>query len=142
TWSYTLNTTPALRTGEIEPGADFVAYFFPRIAVYDDIDGWNTYQYNGTQEFYNDFCHFRATITVPNNQVIWATGNLLNAKDVLSDKTYQRLQQSEKNDAIITIIDSTEFTTATNHVNENNTWVYEASDVSDFVFDCSDHFIW
>ena len=48
-WSYILNKTSAIRTGEVDPGTDFVAYFFPRIAVYDDIDGWNTYPYNGVQ---------------------------------------------------------------------------------------------
>jgi hypothetical protein len=120
-WSYTLNKTSNIRTGEIDPGADFVAYFFPRIAVYDDIDGWNTYPYKGLQEFYNDFCHFKAAITVPNNQVVWATGDLLNAKDVLSEKIYQRLQQAEKNDGIISIIDSTEILNAANHTNAVNT---------------------
>lgn len=141
-WSYTLNKTPGLRTGEIEPGADFVAYFFPRIAVYDDIDGWNTYQYNGTQEFYNDFCHFKASITVPNNQLVWATGDLLNAKDILNEKAYQRLQKAEINDDVITIVDSTEISSATDHANASNTWQFEASDVTDFVFGCSDHYMW
>ena len=142
TWSYTLNKTPALRTGEIEPGADFIAYFFPRIAVYDDIDGWNTYQYNGTQEFYNDFCHFKAAITVPNNQVVWATGTLLNGPDVLNEKVYQRMQQAEKSNDIITVIDSTESENATIHSNPTNTWQFEANDVTDFVFACSNHYMW
>jgi peptidase M1-like protein len=141
-WSYTLNKGSHIRTGEIDPGADFVAYFFPRIAVYDDIDGWNRYPYNGRQEFYNDFCDFKAAITVPNNQVVWATGDLLNAKEVLSDKVFQRLQQAEKNDAIVTLIDSTEMASATNHNNSNNTWQFEAKNVSDFVFACSDHYMW
>ena len=141
-WSYTLNKTSNIRTGEIDPGADFVAYFFPRIAVYDDIDGWNTYQYNGILEFYNDFCHFKVAITVPGNQVVWATGNLLNAKDVLIEKIYHRLRQAEKNDAVVTIIDSTEIADATNHTNVTNTWQFEANDVSDFVFACSDHYMW
>jgi hypothetical protein len=141
-WSYILNKTSDIRTGEIDPGADFVAYFFPRIAVYDDIDGWNTYPYNGSQEFYNDFCHFKAAITVPNNQVVWATGNLLNAKDVLNEKIYDRLQQAEKNDDIITVMDSTDITDATNHVNATNTWQFEANDVTDFAFACSNHYMW
>ena len=141
-WSYILNKTSDIRTGEIDPGADFVAYFFPRIAVYDDIDGWNTYPYNGTQEFYNDFCHFKAAITVPNNQVVWATGNLLNPKDVLSEKIYEQLQHAEKNDNIITVIDSTDIPNATNHTNDSNTWQFEANDVTDFVFACSDHYMW
>ncbi len=141
-WFYTLNKTSDIRTGEIDPGVDFVAYFFPRVAVYDDIDGWNTYPYNGTQEFYNDFCHFKAAITVPNNEVVWATGNLLNGKDVLNEKIYQRLQQAEKNDDVMIIIDSTEMSEATNHANTTNTWEFEANDVTDFVFGCSDHYMW
>lgn len=141
-WSYTLNKGSHIRTGEIDPGADFIAYFFPRIAVYDDIDGWNNYPYNGTQEFYNDFCHFKVAITVPNKQVVWATGSLVNAKDVLSDKSYQRLQEAEKNDRIITIIDSTEYQSATNQNKGTNTWDFEADNVTDFVFACSDHYMW
>ena len=141
-WSYILNKTSHIRTGEIDPGADFVAYFFPRIAVYDDIDGWNTYFYNGNQEFYNDFCHFKAAITVPSNQVVWATGNLLNAKEVLNEKTFERLQSAEKNDSIITVIDSTEMQHATNQNKPENTWQFDAEDVTDFVFACSDHYMW
>ena len=141
-WSYTLNKTSHIRTGEIDPGTDFIAYFFPRIAVYDDIDGWNTYPYNGRQEFYNDFCHFKAAITIPNNQLVWATGNLLNGKEVLSEKIYKRLQQAEKNDDVITVVDSTEILNATNQTQATNTWKFEANDVPDFAFACSDHYMW
>ncbi|MDB5229923.1 MAG: peptidase, partial [Chitinophagaceae bacterium] len=143
-WHYTLNKGSHMRTGEIDPGADFIAYFFPRIAVYDDIDGWNNYPYTGTQEFYNDFCHFKAAITVPADQAVWATGNLLNAKDVLAEKTYNLLLSAEKNDAVIHIIDSTDLKNKnfTNHSKAANTWLFEASDVTDFVFACSDHYVW
>jgi hypothetical protein len=47
TYHYILNKGSHNRTGEIEPSAAFIAYFFPRIAVYDDIDGWNTHPYDG-----------------------------------------------------------------------------------------------
>src|SRR5205814_8916150 len=104
--------------------------------------GWNTYQYNGLQEFYNDFCHFKAAITVPNSQVVWATGNLLNAGQVLNEKVYQRVQQAEKSNDIITLIDSTEIANATTHSNHTNTWQFEANDVTDFVFACSNHYMW
>lgn len=143
-WHYILNKTSHIRTGEIDPGADFVAYFFPRIAVYDDIDGWNQYPYTGHVEFYNDFCHFKAAITVPTNQVVWATGNLLNGQEVLSDKIYQRVQAAEKNDAVVYIIDSSDLkqNNYTTHDHASNTWVYEADDVTDFAFACSDHYLW
>jgi len=143
-WHYTLNKRSHIRTGEIDPGADFVAYFFPRIAVYDDIDGWNQYPYLGSQEFYNDFCHFKAAITVPNNHVVWATGNLLNGADMLAAKNYQRLQQAEKNDAIVYIVDSADLAAKnyTSHDHAFNTWQYEADNVTDFAFACSDHYLW
>jgi hypothetical protein len=141
-YSYKLNKHSHMRTGEIDPGADFVAYFFPRIAVYDDIDGWNRIPYLGNLEFYNDFCRFNVLISVPSTQVIWATGNLVNGKDVLSAPVYERLQEAEKNDAITTLIDSTELHTATSHTNPTNTWHFTADSVTDFVFACSDHYMW
>jgi hypothetical protein len=143
-YHYTLNKGSHMRTGEIEPGAAFIAYFFPRVAVYDDIDGWNTIPYTGTQEFYNDFCHFSALITVPANFVVWATGDLKNGHDVFTPTYYQRLQQAEKNDAIISIIDTADLRkgniTATSK--PYNTWHFDADDVTDFVFATSDHYIW
>ena len=44
-----------MRTGQVDSTSYFIAYFFPRIAVYDDIDGWNDFFYSGRAEFYNDF---------------------------------------------------------------------------------------
>ncbi len=140
---YTLNKSPSLRTGQVDVNSAFVAYFFPRIAVYDDIDGWNQNPYIGTQEFYNDFCHFKAAITVPKDFVVWATGDLKNAKDVLQNKFYERLQLAEKSDASSFIIDSADIaegqvTTA----NAHNTWLFEADNVTDFVFATSNHYMW
>lgn len=103
---YTLNKTSHIRTGEIEPGADFIAYFFPRIAVYDDIDGWNMEPYLGPQEFYNDFGNFNAAITVPGNYVVWATGDLANCNEVLNEPFCQRLHTAEQQDEVVNIIDS------------------------------------
>ncbi|MFI5130606.1 MAG: M1 family metallopeptidase [Chitinophagales bacterium] len=143
-YHYKINKNSHIRTGEIEPGAAFIAYFFPRVAVYDDIDGWNTIPYTGTQEFYNDFCHFSALITVPSNFVVWATGDLKNGKDVLSPAYYQRLQQAEKNDAMVYIIDTTDLKKGgiTPTGKSHNTWHFDADEVTDFAFATSDHYIW
>jgi len=81
-YSYTLNKGSFIRTGQIDAGAFFISYFFPRITVYDDIDGWNTYPYTGQYEFYNDYGHFNAEITVPADYQVWATGNLKNQEAV------------------------------------------------------------
>jgi hypothetical protein len=143
TYHYTLNKGSHIRTGEIETNASFIAYFFPRISVYDDIDGWNTIPYNGQQEFYNDFCNFKTSITVPKGFVVWATGDLKNTSEVLAPRYVQLLQQAEQTDSYITIIDSTDLK-AGNITADNsfNTWRFEASNVTDFVFALSDHYLW
>ena len=142
-FSYTLNKTSHIRTGEIEPGADFIAYFFPRIAVYDDIDGWNMNPYTGTQEFYNDFCNFKASVTVPRNFIVWATGDLLNCDEVFNDKYCDLIKQAEQSDETVTIIDTTDLQQGNiTRNNAFNTWQFSADNVTDFVFAVSDHYIW
>ncbi|MEN9571903.1 MAG: hypothetical protein RL172_3134 [Bacteroidota bacterium] len=142
-FSYTLNKNSHIRTGEIEPGAAFIAYFFPRIAVYDDLDGWNRNPYLGAQEFYNDFCNFNVSIAVPQNFLVWATGDLQNCSEVLAPKYCQRLQQAEQNDEQVFIVDENDLKaggiTASNAV---NTWRFSASNVVDFAFAVSDHYVW
>jgi len=103
-YSYTLNRTSHVRTGQIDSGSYFIAYFFPRVAVYDDIDGWNRYPYLGTEEFYNDLCHFNAEITVPKNYQVWATGNLKNTAEVYADKFVKLIGQAERTEDVTTIV--------------------------------------
>ena len=142
-WSYKLNETSHNRTGEIEKGASFVAYFFPRIAVYDDIDGWNDFQYNGLQEFYNDFCNFNVAISVPKNFIVWATGNLTNPEEVLTEKYVKKLRQAERNNEIIDIIDTSDLSMGDITVdNLVNTWKFHAENIVDFVFATSNHHVW
>ncbi|AYA36772.1 peptidase [Hymenobacter oligotrophus] len=143
TYSYTLNKGSHTRTGEVEPGSHFLAYFFPRIAVYDDIDGWNKLPYNGQQEFYNDFGNYSAAITVPKDYVVWATGDLQNANEVLTKKYAKRLRDAERKDEVVKIIDEADAQrrdiTASN---AQNTWRFEAKNVPDFAFATSDHYVW
>ncbi|MFD1186843.1 M1 family metallopeptidase [Pontibacter rugosus] len=143
-YSYTLNEGSHNRTGQVdEEGAAFIAYFFPRVAVYDDTDGWNRNPYNGSQEFYNDFSNFNTEITVPKNFIVWATGDLQNAEQVLQKKFAKRLQQAEKKDDIIYVVDSTDLKKGNiTAQNQTNTWKFVAKDVVDFAFATSDHYLW
>lgn len=142
-YSYILNEGSPVRTGQVDKGAFFVAYFFPRITVYDDVDGWNKVPYTGREEFYNDFCNFKAAITVPNDYVVWATGDLLNAKMVLSKRIAKRLQKASSSDSITDIIDSTDLKKGNNTRKKLfNTWKFEAKNVTDFVFAVSNHYVW
>ncbi|GAB2951923.1 M1 family metallopeptidase [Hymenobacter coalescens] len=143
TYSYTLNKGSHTRTGEVEPGAAFVAYFFPRVAVYDDLEGWNDFPYNGQQEFYNDFSNFSADITVPKDFVVWATGDLLNAEQVLTKTYLKRLRDAEKKDGYTTVISAADAQRrGITAPAAQNTWRFEARNVTDFAFATSDHYVW
>jgi hypothetical protein len=142
-YSYTLNKGSHNRMGKVEDGAYFIAYFFPRIAVYDDIDGWNRKPYLGSQEFYNDFCDFNAQITVPKDYLVWATGDLMNCSDVLNPNYCERLATAEKSDIVTSIIDSNDVKTGNiTAQNLTNTWRFDAKNVVDFVFATSNHYVW
>lgn len=142
-WHYTLNENSHMRTGVVDSSSFFVAYFFPRVAVYDDIDGWAAFKYMGDTEFYNDFGDFEVLINVPENFIVWATGSLENPEEVLKKKYLKRYQEAFKSDSIIHIINSTECTqnniTKTNKI---NTWKFTAFNVTDFAFALSDHYLW
>lgn len=142
-YNYILNKGSHIRTGQVDEGAHFLAYFFPRIAVYDDIDGWNKIPYSGSEEFYNDFCNFKAAITVPKNYSVWATGDLLNANEVFTKEVYKKYQLANKSDQTIDVIDSANL--VQNNVtapNTLNTFKFEANNVVDFAFATSNHYVW
>ena len=61
----------------------FLAYFYPRVAVYDDYQGWDFTTFNDALEFYNDFNDYILRVEVPSNYLVWATGHLMNPDEVL-----------------------------------------------------------
>jgi hypothetical protein len=143
TYSYTLNKGSFVRTGQIDSGAFFLAYFFPRIAVYDDIDGWNMYPYTGQVEFYNDYGHFDAEITVPGNYQVWATGDLKNQHNVYQPRFATLIDESGKTDSVLNIVTEADLRSGqiTARTAEN-TWKFEADNVTDFAFGLSNHYVW
>jgi len=142
-YQYVLNKGSHVRTGQVDEGSYFVAYFFPRIAVYDDVDGWNKFPYTGAEEFYNDFDQFNAEITVPGGFGVWATGDLKNAPEVYQKEIVSRLTAAEKNDAVVDVITDQDIQDKkVTKANAVNTFKFEAKNVTDFVFALSDHYLW
>lgn len=142
-YQYVLNKGSHTRTGQVDEGSYFIAYFFPRIAVYDDIDGWNKYPYLGDAEFYNDFCTFKAAITVPGDYVLWATGNHVNIKDVFNARIADKITLAGKSDSVVNVISDQDL--LQHDVTKKgaaHTWKFQAQEVTDFVFALSNHYLW
>ena len=142
-WHYSVNRGSHLRTGAVDSTSYFIAYFFPRVAVYDDIDGWDLTPYTGNTEFYNDFGKFRVAVDVPRHFVVWATGVLQNASDVLAPSYAARYESASQSDTIVHIVSSADLSgrdiTA---MSDRNTWRFVADNVGDFAFATSDHYLW
>lgn len=142
-WHYTVNRGSHVRTGRVDPSSYFLAYTFPRIAVYDDVNGWDDWSYVGLQEFYNDFGDFNAAITVPAGFVVWATGTLQNAEEVFTQHIYDRYTAALTSDSIMQLIDSTDYSMGVvTNVTPQQTWKFAATGVTDFAFALSDHYLW
>lgn len=142
-YSYHLNKGSFIRTGQIDSGSFFIAYFFPRIAVYDDIDGWNEFPYIGKEEFYNDYGDFYAELTLPSNYQVWATGDLKNRSDMYSPEILQRLKFAELNDSVADIITQKDLKEQNiSNIDSAKTWIFEAGNVTDFAFAASNHYVW
>lgn len=143
TWKLTLPKHP-LRMGNY--GGDFfIAYWYPQVAVYDDIYGWDVLQYSGTVEFYNDFNNYDINYTLPDNYVVWSTGNLENTSEVFHKNIVSKIKKAKKSDKIINIITSTDY--ANNDVtlstaNKKNTWHYTANAVPDVAWAVSNNYNW
>jgi hypothetical protein len=82
-WHYKLSNKPPSREGVIDSTSFYIAYFYPRVSVYDDYKGWDTQPHTGSLEFYNDFNDYSLEVTVPKNFIVWSTGTLQNPNEVL-----------------------------------------------------------
>lgn len=120
-----------------------IAQWFPRMAVYDNVNGWQHKQYLGTGEFALDFGDYKVSITAPNTHTVGATGELQNANQVLSADQMARLEKAKSATKPVLIVTQDE---AIQHEKEKasgkKTWVYVAKNVRDFAWASSAKFIW
>src|SRR5215217_9444132 len=87
-----------------------VAQWFPRLAVYDDIQGWNTLPYLGAGEFYLEYGDLEYSITAPANLIIVGSGELQNEKDVLTAAQQKRLSDARNSDKTVVLRSAEEIT--------------------------------
>lgn len=140
-WMFTLSKIP-LRMGNY--GGDFfIAYWYPQVAVYDDVFGWDSIEYLGIVEFYNDFSNYDFNITVPGDYVVWATGELQNSDDVFHDKILAKIRKAKSSYDVVNVIIPEDY--KKNEVtipNEKNVWSFEAENVPDVSFCVSNNYNW
>lgn len=142
TWHYNLVRRPA-REGIIDSTSFYIAYFYPRVSVYDDYKGWDTQPFLGSLEFYNDFNDYTVNVTVPRNFMVWATGTLQNPSEVLQPAIADRLQQSMTSDSTIHVATLQDWgNKKVTAQNATNTWKWTANNVSDIAMGISDHYDW
>ncbi|MFN5169759.1 MAG: M1 family metallopeptidase [Cyclobacteriaceae bacterium] len=150
-WSYNINDMMKIggRSGcEYFPEDGnyiyFIAQWFPRMCVFDDIEGWQNKQYLGAGEFALTFGDYKVRITVPADHVVGATGWLQNPKDVLSKQQIERFELARKTyDKQVWVVTEEEAKKREKERSKKkSTWVFHAENVRDFAFASSRKFIW
>jgi hypothetical protein len=121
-----------------------IAQFFPRMAVYNEIEGWQNYQFWGDGEFALPFGNYDVKITVPSDHILDATGKLQNRKEVFSKNMIKRFNKAKKSfDKPVMIVTQAEAELAEKGFSkEKKTWHFIAENVRDFAFASSRKFIW
>jgi peptidase M1-like protein len=120
-----------------------VTQWYPRVAVYDDLRGWDSDAYLGPSEFYNNFGKFDVSIDVPGGWIVGATGVLQNPQDVLTSAARERLSHVLESDSVRTIVGPNEagpgIATA---AGDRLTWHFVADTVNDFAWVTAKKFVW
>lgn len=151
-WQYEL-ALEAKKEGVIDPTTFFLAYFFPRISVMSDADvglaglvpgaDVEEFTYISGRELNNDFADFTFNVNVPKNYIVWATGDLQNADEVLQPDYAARLQDSFTSDNVINIAQPEDLEQGlVTAQSDTVTWRWKADNVPDIAIGLSDHYIW
>ena len=120
-----------------------IAQFYPRMAVYNEVEGWQNKQFIGAGEFTLPFGDFDVKITVPADHVLGATGELQNAKEVLSAEQLTRMKQALSSQEPVQIVTQEEAINAEKDKRAvKKTWHFMARNVRDFAFATSRKFMW
>ncbi|MEP2773119.1 MAG: M1 family metallopeptidase [Fulvivirga sp.] len=120
------------------------AQWFPRMAVYDDYEGWQNKQFIGRGEFALTFGNYEVNITVPEDHIVASTGVLQNAKKVLSKTQYERYEKAKTtfDEPVFIVTEEEAIENEKSNAKKTATWTYKAENVRDFAFASSRKYIW
>ena len=140
-WHYEISRE-AGREGMLNETTWYLAYFYPRVAVYDDYNGWDTMDFTDLQEFYSDFNDYDVTIRVPANFIVWGTGTLLQPETVLQPEALGRYTASFRSDTTIRVATAADLAGHRVTLPKTNDWHFRARDIPDMAFGVSDQYVW
>jgi hypothetical protein len=124
-------------------GLFFLAYWYPHMAVYDDVVGWHPDPFVGTTEFYHGFASYDLTVDAPAGWVVMGTGRLMNPEEVLSPATLERYRLAGQSDSAIAILRATDFENATRATASGRLrWHFAADSVRDVAFSATRRSNW
>ncbi len=120
-----------------------IAQWFPRMCVYNDVEGWQNKQFLGRGEFTLPFGDYEVSITVPSDHIVGATGELQNGSSVLTSDQRNRMKQAMTSDTPVLIVTQAEAEKAEKGKERGEkTWIFKATNVRDFAFASSRKFMW
>src|SRR5699024_9837472 len=123
------------RMGYNKDNLFYIGYWYPKMRVYDDVNGWATDPFQGNAEFYHGFGDYNVDITVPEQWMVASTGRLTNPKNILQDEIYQRLQKGHSSDEVVPVVTKEDFGAVTKSTEDGTvTWNFKADKVRDFAF--------
>jgi len=149
-WNYKVNNSvkDGGRSGfeEFPDGtkAYTIAQFFPRLAVYDNVEGWQNMQFWGRSEWALEFGDYDVKITVPADHILDATGDLQNEKEVLTKEQRKRFSKARKSfkDPVFIVTQEEAEKAEKGKSTKNKTWHFKANNVRDFAWASSRKYIW
>ena len=120
-----------------------IAQWYPRMCVYDDLNGWNNLPYLGQGEFFLDYGNFEVNITAPSDHYVFCSGELQNPKEVYSEKELVRWENAKKSDESVIIRSSDEINTPAFKADseKTKTWRFKIENSRDVAWASSSAFI-
>ncbi len=143
-WSTKIPDVQTIRFGSYDSTSMFIAFWYPQISVYDDIDGWDRMDYTGVLEMYNDFNDYNVAFIVPAGFQIWSTGLWENPDEILNEKYLERYNLAWKSDEVVRIFKKEDQSLNDIYKTKegSQTFRFKALNVPDFAFGISDHYLW
>jgi hypothetical protein len=144
-WGFRVPQRASGRMGWSDDNLFFVAYWYPRICVYDDVVGWQHDPYLGLAEFYDEYGDYDYTVDVPQGWVIVGTGELQNPTDVLPASVIERLQQASQSDSVVAVLTASDLAAGRSTRSSPTgrlTWRLRAHQVRDVAFSATRASLW